>query len=201
RSDYQCGGIHEPENLFNPTGMQSQTYGLSLWGPLTSGCCREMSLYALRSAYSPGLRVTFEAVTAHFFADSSTSPSNGTFDTELAEKLMNEYKSLRHCFYGDFYPLTPYSLSEQNWMAWQFHRPDLGEGCVQAFRRSESDILSCQYRLGGLDPEARYSVVAAGDAETMTMTGTELTENGLVVSIPDRRSAAVITYKAELRKG
>lgn len=198
RSDYQCGGIHEPENLFNPTGMQGQTYGLSLWGPLTSGCCRELSLYALRSAYSPGLRVTFEAVTAHFFADSPTPPPKGAFDTELASKLMNEYKSLRHCFYGDYYPLTPYSLSEQNWMAWQFHRPDLGEGVIQAFRRTESDILSCQYKLHGLDPATRYSLVIDEDDESTIITGSELTEDGLIVTIPDKPSAAVITYKAEI---
>ena len=38
RCDYQCGGIHEPENVFNPTGMQGQTHGVSSWAPLTSGC-------------------------------------------------------------------------------------------------------------------------------------------------------------------
>ena len=38
-------------------------------------------------------------------------------------------------------------------MAWQFHRPDLGEGIVQAFRRTQSNILTCQYQLCGLEPE------------------------------------------------
>jgi len=29
-------------------------------------------------------------------------------------------------FLGDYYPLTPYSLSEHDWIAWQFDRPSPG---------------------------------------------------------------------------
>ena len=31
---------------------------------------------------------------------------------------------------GGNYPLTPHSLDTTSWIAWQFHRADLGEGVV-----------------------------------------------------------------------
>ena len=60
-------------------------------------------------------------------------PGKDEFEYELAHKLLNEYLSVRHCFDGDFYPLTSYDLAEDTWMAWQFDHPDLGEGIVQGF--------------------------------------------------------------------
>ena len=36
---------------------------------------------------------------------------------------------------GDYYPLTSYSLQPDHWIAWQFNRPETGDGVVQAFRR------------------------------------------------------------------
>ena len=51
---------------------------------------------------------------------------------------------------GDYYPLTPYSLSNNVWMAWQFDWPAKGEGCVQIFRRTNSAIASMTFQLQGL---------------------------------------------------
>ena len=58
-------------------------------------------------------------------------------------------------FYGDFWPLTPYSLENNVWMAWQFDRPEAGEGVVQAFRRAENGDESATFRLRGLDAGRR----------------------------------------------
>ena len=41
----------------------------------------------------------------------------------------------------DYYPLSPYSKALDIWMAWQFHRPDLNEGVIQAFPPSAQPYL------------------------------------------------------------
>jgi alpha-galactosidase len=113
----------------------------------------------------------------------------------MAHTLLDEFLAVRHCFYGDYYPLTPYSLAPEAWIAWQFDRPDLGEGLVQAFRRPESDVLTVQHRLRGLVPDARYELSSVDLPETTTMTGRELMEEGLPVTITDRPEAVVISYR------
>ncbi len=59
-------------------------------------------------------------------------------------------------FWGDFWPLTPYSLENTVWMAWQFDRPKVGEGVVQAFRRAENAEQSARFRLRGLEQDTAY---------------------------------------------
>ena len=50
-------------------------------------------------------------------------------------KRLDEWRKTVANFWGDFWPLTPYSLEGNVWMAWQFDWPEAGEGVVQAFRR------------------------------------------------------------------
>ena len=69
--------------------------------------------------------------------------------------MIRELRKVAGYFYGDYYPLTSYSLDNSVWMAWQFDRPDLGEGMVQVFRRAEGFYESAHFPLRGLDLEAR----------------------------------------------
>ena len=62
-------------------------------------------------------------------------------------------------------------------MAWQFHRPDLGEGVVQVFRRDDSPYESARFKLHGLDATAKYEVENL-DGGKETRTGRELMEAG-----------------------
>jgi alpha-galactosidase len=198
RSDYQTTGIHEPENVFDPIGIQTQTHGVSLWVPLTGGAVHELSSYAFRSGYSPGLQLSIETLIERFFTDPPEPPSEDEFDVDLLRTLINEYLSVRHCFYGDYYPLTRFNLDQDAWIAWQFDRPDLAEGIVQAFRRPESAILTCRYHLQGLEPHATYELTNFDLPETIRMSGTELMDEGLVITIPDQPGAIVIRYNKAL---
>jgi hypothetical protein len=56
-------------------------------------------------------------------------------DLERGRRWMEEFRALRHLAVGDFYALLPHTLSEGQWLASQYHRPDLDEGMVLAFRR------------------------------------------------------------------
>ena len=119
----------------------------------------------------------------------------GTYDFDKAKAELQQYRNVRKYFLGDYYPLTDYSQAEDAWMSWQFHRGDLGEGLVQVFRRPRSICESGKINLQGLDPKARYSVVNLDTREERPMTGDELANKGLVVSLPERPSSAVFTYK------
>ncbi len=80
-------------------------------------------------------------------------------------------------------------------MAWQFDRPDLGIGMVQAFRRAESSYDSALFKLRGLLPDADYEVKDLDKAGAVEMQGRELMENGLRVSMPEAPMARVIAYR------
>jgi len=117
-------------------------------------------------------------------------------DYTLAARLFAQLKQVQPYYLGDFYPITPYTLANDAWLAWQYDRPEAREGCVQAFRRPDSASEASRFKLRGLDAAARYIVTdldRPGDAQTLT--GEELMSGGLLVSIPQKPAAVVITYK------
>ena len=61
-------------------------------------------------------------------------------DYELMRKMVTQWREVADYYLGDYYPLMPYSLSREAWCAWQFDRPELAGGVVQAFRRAECSL-------------------------------------------------------------
>ena len=116
-------------------------------------------------------------------------------DYAALRRLYGHVREIAPHFYGDFYPLTPYSLGDDVWLAWQFNNPESGDGMVQAFRREKSVYESARFCLRGLEPEANYSIGNIAVSNFKTEIGQELMENGLLVSLSERPQAAVITYK------
>jgi alpha-galactosidase len=183
RSDFQC------DDPFDPIGMQGQTYGLSFWAPLSSGCARLADPYNFRSAYSPGI------VTGLIPDFKDPAEIAKTFDFDRARNEINLYLELRECFYGDYYPLTSYSAAADVWMVWQFNRPDLGRGLFQAFRRPESGYETARFKLRGLVADTDYEVTDVDEKTPCIVTGDELMTNGLHITIPEKPGVAVVTYK------
>jgi alpha-galactosidase len=114
---------------------------------------------------------------------------------ELARRLFAQRARVAHCLLGDYYPLTSYSLENDAWLAWQFDRPDLGEGLVQAFRREESPFESGRFRLHGLDLDARYIVTDFDSDRSREISGRELTEAGQPITVTQRPGAAALMYE------
>ena len=79
---------------------------------------------------------------------------------------------------GDFYPLSAYSTSGTSWMGWQFHRDELGEGLVQAFRRQDCADEVKTFLLQGLDPSTEYVVTDRDTQVSERKTGRVLMEQG-----------------------
>lgn len=184
RSDY----------LFEPVGQQGHTYGLSFWLPFHgTGYCPSNT-----AGWGWGTGgMSYEPYTRR----SNMCPSNTAcfdfrveVDDELLLKLYHEWLEIGPDYFGDFYPLTDYNLSQEQWLAWQFHRPETDEGFVQAFRREQCIYKSAELKLRGLDPDAIYMLKNFDVKGSKRVTGKKLMERGITVEIPQTPGAATIKY-------
>jgi alpha-galactosidase len=175
RSDY----------AYDPPAMQQLTYGLALWVPYFGTGFNSTDPYIFWSQMTPapGIGLDIERIES---------------DAAQLRKLTGEWRSIAGLFYGDYYPLTPYSQEPTAWLAWQFNDPVSNRGMVQAFRRPESPFESARFRLSGLNAEANYAVRNLDSSAETRYTGKSLMEAGLAVTIGQRPGAVVLVYhKAE----
>jgi alpha-galactosidase len=112
----------------------------------------------------------------------------------LLRKLFIQWRQLAPYFFADYYPLSPYSTGTDVWMAWQFNRPESGDGMAQAFRRHHSAYETARYRLRGLEAGAQYSVKDIDTGKSRRYSGHELMEEGLSIRILESPSAVIVTY-------
>ena len=113
RSDFQF-----PEMPNCVDGNQCHTWALSSWLPYQGSGCRYYDTYGYRSFYM-----------AEYGMCAPPTPEN----TKAQQKSYAECKQIAPIMtFGDYYPLTGYDLGHKVWMAWQFDRPENGDGVVQA---------------------------------------------------------------------
>jgi alpha-galactosidase len=168
RSDFQFGHEATMPN-------QGHTYGISSWIPYYGSGCYFTDPYSARSYIMP---------------------CSGYGGTNAATRLAyDECRSVAPFMLGDYYPLTPYSIQLTDWIAWQFDRPDLEGGVIQAFRRDKNTEPVQLLRLSGLAPSEKYEITDHDGGEPRTMSGKELMERGLPVEIKTQPGSAVIFYK------
>ena len=172
RTDYRC----------EPVGTQCCTYGISLWIPLSGTGAADADAYTFRSNMVPFTNCLFDV-------------RSKTLDYNLLRRLTVQWREIADGYFGDFYPLTEYSTTRDSWMAWQFDRPENGEGFVQAFRRDKCIFEVGRLRLHGLDTGAQYEVRDLDSDKPQRLSGRELTAKGLLVTIPDQPGAVVIRYR------
>ncbi len=186
RSDY----------AFEAIGHQCMTWGLSLWLPYHGTgtvACDNAPYYG--GGPTPIQPYAFWSNTAPSLGSGIDIRVKG-IDFAALRKLVGQWRKLSACYYGDFYPLTPYSQDPSAWMAWQFDVPESGEGAIQAFRRTESFYESARLKLRGLDPEARYSFTDLDDpAAPVEIGGREALEKGLHLQVKEQPGARVLVYK------
>ncbi|MFN8492633.1 MAG: alpha-galactosidase [Caldilineaceae bacterium] len=180
RSDYQSFQGDPSYAL----GNQCHTYTLSSWLPYHGQGVyykEDHFVYSARSYMCPA------------FAIALATPKEEV-NWSLYRRTLDDWRRIAPAYWGDYYPLTPYSLDDDQWMAWQFHRPEPGDGMIQAFRRFHNNEQSRVLHLRGLNPVALY-IVADLDGKMATQaTGAELMEQGLRVEITEKPGAMLITY-------
>lgn len=167
-----------------PIGIQSLTYGLNLFIPGHVGGIDPsipFNKYVFRSNLSGGAVFTWDIV-------------DKNFPEGLARKLIDEIKIYRPLFYGDFWPLTPHSLSSRVWMAWQFDRPDMGKGIVFAFRRPNAG-KKIKLMLRGIDQDKQYEIHFVDKGIRKRIKGKELLEKGLTIEEDKAPESSLVAYE------
>ncbi len=166
---------------YEPSSMQQLTYGLSLWIPYFGTGFNSLDPYIFWSQMTPAPGIGLDV--ARIESDSAQ-----------VQRLVAEWRSIAQLYYGDFWPLTPYSTESTSWMAWQFDNPAEGQGMIQAFRRADSPFESARFRLRGLQPGASYIVKDPDSGNESRYLGSDLIDPGLPVSIRNRPSVAILVY-------
>jgi alpha-galactosidase len=170
RSDFEAADLPDVVD-----GNQCQTYGLSSWLPFQGTGCYVYDPYSFRSFYM-----------ASFIMGAGLTPEN----TAAQQQAYAECKRVAPILLnGDYYPLTPYSLTNTVWMAWQFDWPDTGQGVVQVFRRTNSPVPSMVFTLQGLNPTQQYAVQDFDKGNLGWHSGLDLMSNGLSVQLNPEQSA------------
>jgi alpha-galactosidase len=163
--------------------MQDLTYGLAFWVPFFGAGLRSSNPYSFRSTMAMAMG----------YGGPDTRGKN--IDFLALARLASQWRQVAPYYYGDYYPLTPYTTDDSAWAAWQFDRPAAGDGIVQAFRRSQSPFETVRFKLRGLDPAAQYTVSNFDMPGEAQFSGRELEEKGLPVMIKDQPGAVIIIYK------
>ena len=183
------------DSLFEATGQQCHTYGMSFWIPyygtgthvgtseIGQEGSHEVDVYAFRSQMSPSLTACWDM-------------RDESLDYDTLRKLASQHQKAAANYMGDYYPLSNYAPNDEldAWVAWQWFRPEAGKGVVHAFRRDQSKTNTETYQLFGLDPHKTYLVQNADEAPqpVYKMSGQQLLDEGLVITLPQPRTAALL---------
>lgn len=176
RTDWPADSLHK----------QCHTHGLLSWVPLhMSGgaALKKGNEYEIRSAMTAGLNVEL--------------PAQDDLDSiREAKRLIEQYLAIQKFYYGDYYPLTPYSQSQEAWMAYQLHLPEAGEGLVVVLKRPKSASASQVFRLQALEEKTRYQVTDLDAGRSETLLGARLAKAGLEVKLAKQPDSALFLYRA-----
>jgi len=175
RSDFQWPGM---EGVVE--GNQGHTYGLSNWLPFQGQGVYADDPYSFRSFYAACFGM-------------------GKLTKENAAVQKQAYAECRQIapfmLFGDYHPLTPYSRQFNQWIAWQFDRPEEGKGVIQAFRRKDCAETALSFKLRGLEANATYQVVDLDQGSRKEVPGGDLMNKGLIVEIQKRPGSAILLYE------
>ncbi len=171
-----------------PEGQQCLTYGLSLLIPYQG----------TGVMYQPSADTNW--FRSSMVAEMSFGPSPEglrDLDWDFVRRIVGEHERVAPYFLGDFHPLRPYTQAPDAWMVYQFDRPAIGGGVVQAFRRSRSAYEAGRFPLQGLDPAAEYRLTDLDTGVSTTESGRSLLEQGLRIAIDAPGQSAVVEYRKQ----
>jgi alpha-galactosidase len=180
-----------------PEAHQSQLWGGLHWLPggfLNTQVLRlNENPYWLHSAFGGSLMIGWDP-TRDAVVPSHPYFNKDAYDPELAREQIDAFKSVRHLFSGDFFPLTPYCRQQDDsaWIGWQFHREDLDEGCAVLFRREKAPDAVRVIKLEDVRAGGKYRVEVNGRHQIFS--GSELAK-GIDVTIQKAPGSVLIHYK------
>jgi alpha-galactosidase len=146
--------------------LQDQAYGLALWVPYFGTGTHATDPYAYRSSLGSSLMTSWDV-------------RDPKLDYGSIRKLEAGFWRTAPFFREDYYPLTAFSAAATKWMAWQFNRPEHGDGIVQAFRRDQANETTKSFQLHHLDPLALYAITDLDTNASSIVSGKDLMNEGL----------------------
>lgn len=174
----------------------SQGTAFLRWVPFHGSICSEQDdqvavdgkrdPYILRASYCPILNLS-----AQWVQDPQT-------DFALIRAGLSEWASVRDLLLKDFYLLTPWQgpTDRSHWTSYVFFDPEQDRGVLFAFRKEEAPEAAYTHRLTMLDPARTYELCDADTGVLGRCTGRVLATDGLTVTHPLPRSAALIHFRA-----
>lgn len=172
RSDY----------ILEPIGQQCHTFALSSWIPYYGTGWNQFDAYSIRSQFSCSQTTCYDMRRADL-------------DFSVPRAMLKQWREHAPCLLGDYFPLTPYTLADDLWIAWQFDLPSESRGIIQAFRRPRSPYESLRVQLHSLDAGATYEITDLDSGTSRNATAQELMQTGLLITLPAAPSSALIAYK------
>ena len=171
RSDY----------ILEPMGQQGHTYGLAEWVPVFGTGVNRTDAYGFRSQMCPTINTCYDM-----------RPDDADFSEAAA--LVRQWRGIAPYYAGDFHRLSPYAVDGSGIMAWQFNRPEQGDGMVQAFRQDACIYRALDLRLQGLDPDASYRCTDLDSGREETLLGRALMQDGMPLELARPETAVIVTY-------
>lgn len=119
------------------------------------------------------------------------------YDFELAVKMIGIWrKAVDTILHGDYYPLTPFSKSNEKWLSWQFDIPEKEKGLIQGIRFADCPEESFTAYPKAICPDKNYIFKNPETHETIEISGNVLAKDGFTFNLP-KRSAAIWFYKVK----
>lgn len=180
-AQFTINGWHDAEKA----SIQNQILntGLNRYIPFAGGGQIGPDPYHFRSGFNGGIT----------FCDDIRGKD---YPREMLRQALAEGRRIRKYWYGDFYPLHAVSPSPSDWNAVQYHRPTEQDGCILAFRRSQSPFFGFTCDLHGIDPKSSYEVttyITYKPSKAKVMTGTQLQH--LRVDIKEHPGSVLVEYR------
>jgi alpha-galactosidase len=177
----------------DPIAHQCHTWGLLPWIPLSATSQdRAGDDYEFRSSICSGLCLNWWVS-----GDAPAERIPADFPFAWARATLEQYLSIRDFYYGDYYPLTPYSQGAELWMGYELNRPGTGKGLVVVLRRPDSPFESARFPLRGLDEGASYRITNLDAKTQVTCSGHDLLQAGLEVAIKTRPGSALLLLERQ----
>ena len=176
RSDYMCQYVLTPEVL------QAHGSNISRYLPFNGCGTKSCDLYTLRSSWSSSWAVC--AWNAAFQKEEDV-------DFGVLRTAMAQWRRIAPYLSRDFHNHGSATSDPAAWAIWQWHDAEKGEGAVVAFRRPASPHDSARIELAGVSPGEGLSVEDLDTGAIWKTSGP-----ALEISLPERRSSAVLVYAA-----
>ncbi len=183
RSDYQCATNYPVE------GTQCHHLSYNTWLPYSGTCIGPAyDIYRARSSYCAALQTRYPLIDGKPFG-------NNTEPFRFIKEMLQEYLKVRPFMSEDFYPLTEVSDRRDIWCAAQFDRPENNDGILQIFRRDHSPYETALFMLHNIDAASDYIFVDADEKCEQIISGKQLCENGIRITLNEKQSSKLYFYK------